>query len=60
MHLRISICGAQLREQEKNRRQRDEEEQAHLQVISDIYYYAYCFYIKDSSQPSLFYSGKLF
>jgi len=40
-HPRIPIHGAQLREQEENARQRDGEEQAYSQVVSDMCYYAY-------------------
>jgi len=57
---KIPICGAQLREQEKNGRQRDGEKQAHSQVVSDKCYYAYCLHVRDSLQPPLFYGGKLF
>jgi len=59
-HPRIPICGAQLRERGKNTRQRDREEHARLQVVSDTCYYAYCLHVRDGSQPSLFYGGKLF
>jgi len=59
-HLRIPIRGAQLREQGKNARQRDREEQARSQVVSDRYYYAYHLHVRDGPQPSLFYGGKLF
>jgi len=59
-HPRIPIYGAQLREQEENARQRDGKEQAHLQVVSDTCYYAYCLHVRDGPQLSLFYSGKLF
>jgi len=52
--------GAQLREQGENTRQRDREEWACSQVISDTYYYAYCLYVRDGLQLPLFYSGKLF
>ena len=54
------ICSAQLREQEKNGRQRDREEQACSQVVSDTCYYVYCLHVRDSLQSPLFYSGKLF
>jgi len=43
-----------------NARQRDEEKWAHSQVVSDMCYYAYCLHVRDSSQPPLFYGGKLF
>jgi len=59
-HPRIPICGAQLREQGENTRQRDGEERARSQVVSDRCYYAYCLHVRDNSQLSLFYSGKLF
>ena len=59
-HLRIPICGAQLREQGKNARKRDGEEHACSQVVPDTCYYAYCLHIRDSPQPPLFYGGKLF
>jgi len=59
-HPRIPICGAQLREQGKNARQRDKEEQARLQVVSDRCYYAYYLHVRDGSQPPLFYGRKLF
>jgi len=59
-HPRIPICGAQLREQGENARQRDREKQARLQVVSDRCYYAYRLHVRDSPQPSLFYGGKLF
>ena len=54
-----SIYGVQLREQKKNRKQRDREEQTYLQVVSDTCYYVYCLHVRNSLQPSLFYSGKL-
>jgi len=57
---RIPICGAQLREQGESTKQRDGEEQACSQVVSDTYYYAYYFHVRDCSQLSLFYGGKLF
>jgi len=57
---RIPIHGAQLREQGKNTRQRDGEECACLQVVSDICYYAYCFHVRDGPQLPLFYGRKLF
>jgi len=38
-HPRIPIRGAQLREQGENARQRDGEERAHSQVVSDMCYY---------------------
>ena len=44
----------------KNVRQRDEEERARSQVVSDTCYYAYCLHVKDGPQPPLFYGGKLF
>jgi len=59
-HPRIPIYGTQLREQGKNARQRDEEEHAHSQVVSDTCYYAYHLHVRDGPQPSLFYDGKLF
>jgi len=59
-HSRIPICGAQLREQGENARQRDGEERARSQVVSDIYYYAYCLHVRDGPQLPLFYGGKLF
>ena len=59
-HPRIPIRGAQLREQGENARQRDGEERARSQVVSDTCYYAYCLYVRDGPQPFLFYSGKLF
>jgi len=57
---RIPIHGAQLREQEENARQRDGEERAHSQIVSDRCYYAYCLHVRDSPQSPLFYGGKLF
>jgi len=59
-HPRIPIYGAQLRERGENTRQRDREECARSQVVSDTCYYAYCFHVKDGPQPPLFYGGKLF
>jgi len=59
-HPRIPIHGAQLREQGENTRQRDEEECAHSQVVSDRCYYAYHLHVRDGPQPPLFYGGKLF
>jgi len=59
-HLRIPICGAQLRERGENARQRDGEERARSQVVSDRCYYAYCLHVRDGPQPPLFYGGKLF
>jgi len=59
-HPRIPICGAQLREQGENARQRDKEEWAFLQIVSNTYYYAYHLYVRDGPQLLLFYSGKLF
>jgi len=59
-HPRIPICGAQLREQGENARQRDGEEWARSQVVSDRCYYAYHLHVRDGSQPPLFYNGKLF
>jgi len=59
-HPRIPIHGTQLREQRENARQRDGEEWAHSQVVSDRCYYAYCFHVRDGPQPPLFYGGKLF
>jgi len=46
-HPRIPICGAQLREREENARQRDGEERARSQVVSDTCYYAYCLHVRD-------------
>jgi len=51
---------AQLREQGKDARQRDGEECACSQVVSDTYYYAYRLHVRDGPQPPLFYGGKLF
>jgi len=59
-HPRIPIYGIQLRERGKNARQRDGEEWARLQVVSDICYYAYHLHVRDGPQPPLFYSRKLF
>jgi len=59
-HPRIPIHGAQLRERGENARQRDGEEQACSQVVSDRCYYAYYLHVRDSPQPPLFYGGKLF
>jgi len=59
-HPRIPICGAQLREQGENARQRDKKEYAHSQVMSDTCYYAYCHHVRDGPQPPLFYGEKLF
>jgi len=59
-HPRIPIYGAQLRERGENTRQRDREECARSQVVSDTCYYAYCFHVKDGPQPPLFYGRKLF
>jgi len=59
-HPRIPIRGAQLREQEENAKQRDGEEHARSQVVSDTCYYAYCLHVRDGPQPPLFYGGKLF
>jgi len=59
-HPRIPIRGAQLREREENARQRDREEQAHSQVVSDTCYYAYYLHVRDGPQPPLFYGRKLF
>jgi len=59
-HPRIPICGAQLRERGENARQRDGEERARSQVVSDTCYYAYCLHVRDGPQPPLFYGGKLF
>jgi len=59
-HPKIPIHRAQLREQRENARQRDREEQAHSQVVSDMCYYAYHLHVRDGSQPPLFYGGKLF
>jgi len=57
---RIPICGAQLREQEENTRQRDGEKHACSQMVSDTCYYAYYLHVRDSHQPPLFYGEKLF
>jgi len=57
---RIPIYGAQLREQGENARQRDGEEWARSQVVSDRCYYVYRLYTRDGPQPSLFYGEKLF
>ena len=57
---RIPIHGAQLRERGENARQRDGEEHARSQVVSDTCYYAYCLHVRDSPQLPLFYGGKLF
>jgi len=59
-HPRIPICGAQLREQGENARQRDKKEWAFSQIVSNTCYYAYHLYVRDGLQPPLFYSGKLF
>jgi len=59
-HPRIPILGVQLREQGENARQRDGEERAHSQVVSDRCYYAYHLHVRDGPQPPLFYGGKLF
>jgi len=59
-HPRIPICGAQIREQGKNARQRNGEEWACSQVVSNRYFYVYHLYVRDSPQPPLFYGGKLF
>jgi len=59
-HPRIPIRGAQLREQGENARQRDGEERAYSQVVSDTCYYAYRLHVRDGSQPPLFYGRKLF
>ena len=59
-HTRIPICGAQLRERGENARQREGEERAHSQCVSDICYYAYHLYVREGPQPPLFYGGKLF
>jgi len=59
-HPRIPIHGAQLREQGENARQRDREERARSQVVSDTCYYAYRLHVRDGPQPSLFYGRKLF
>jgi len=59
-HPRILIRGAQLREQGENARQKDGEERARSQVVSDTCYYAYRLHVRDGPQPPLFYSGKLF
>jgi len=59
-HPRISICGAQLREQGENARQRDREEHTRSQVVSDTCYYAYRLHVRDGPQPPFFYGEKLF
>jgi len=59
-YLRILICGAQLREQGENAKQKDGEKQAHSQVVSDTCYYAYYLHVRDGPQPPLFYGGRLF
>ena len=59
-HPRTPICGAQLREQGDDRKQRNEEEQAQSQVVSDTCYYAFHLHVRDGPQPPLFYGGKLF
>jgi len=59
-HSRIPIHSAQLREQRKNARQRDGEECACSQVVSDTCYYAYCLHVRDGSQSPLLYGRKLF
>ena len=33
---------------------------AHSQVVSDMYYYAYCLHVRNGPQPPLFYGKKLF
>jgi len=43
-----------------NKKKKDEEKCARSQVVSDTCYYAYCFYVRDGPQLSLFYGGKLF
>ena len=59
-HPRIPICGAQLRERRENARQRDGEECARSQMVSDTCYYAYYLHVRDGPQLLLFYGGKLF
>jgi len=59
-HTRIPICGAQLRERGENARQREGEERAHSQCVSDICYYAYHLHVREGPQPPFFYSRKLF
>ena len=59
-HPRIPIRGAQLRERGENTRQRDREEYAHSQVVSDRCYYAYRLHVRNGPQPPLFYGGELF
>jgi len=59
-HPRIPIHGAQLRERGENARQRDGEEWARSQVVSDRYYYAYRLHVRNGLQPPLFYGRKLF
>jgi len=59
-HTRISIRGAQLRERGENARQKEGEERACSQCMSETCYYAYHLHIREGPQPPLFYSGKLF
>jgi len=59
-HPRIPIHGAQLRKRGENARQRNEEERARSQVVSDRCYYAYHLHVRDGPQPPLFYGRKLF
>jgi len=49
-----------LENKRENARQRDGEERAHSQVVSDTCYYAYRLHVRDGPQPPLFYGGKLF
>ena len=58
-HTRIPICGAQLRERDENTRQREREERARSQCVSDTCYYAYCLHVREGPQLPLFYGGKL-
>jgi len=59
-HSRIPIHDAQLRERGENARQRNREEWAYSQVVSDTCYYAYYLLIRDGPQSPLFHGGKLF
>jgi len=59
-YTRIPIRGAQLRERDENARQREGEKRACSQCVSNTCYYAYRLYVRESSQPPLFYSRKLF
>jgi len=46
-YTRIPICGAQLRERDKNIRQREGEERARSQCVSDTCYYAYHLHVRE-------------